>query len=99
MSGIASGDVRRSGVPHAQLLIDFAEAVVTARSDDAAALGGDVAAALGAEGLVDAAGVIATFNAIVRVADASGIPLEQAKREASVDIRAELGIDTYRETQ
>ena len=94
-----AGDVRRSGVPHAQLLIDFAEAVVTARRDDAAALGGDVVAALGAEGLVDAAGVIATFNAIVRVADASGIPLEEAKREASVDIRAELGIDTYRETQ
>ena len=72
---------------------------MTARSDDAAALGGDVVAALGAEGLVDAAGVIATFNAIVRVADASGIPLEEAKREASVEIRTELGIDTYRKSQ
>ena len=91
--------MRQSGVPHAQVLIDFAEAVVTGGGDETARIGADLIAALGREGLVDTAGVIATFNAIVRVADASGIPLEEAKLEATVNIRADLGIDSYRETQ
>jgi len=37
--------------------------------------------ALGAVGLVDAAGVVGLFNAIDRVADATGIPLEPGRRQ------------------
>jgi len=49
---------------------------------------------LGAAGLVDAAGVVGLFNAIDRVADATGIPLEPEKAAASADFRAAL--DLYR---
>jgi hypothetical protein len=45
--------------------------------------------------MIDAAGVIAGFDAITRVADGSGIPLEPPKAEASADWRARLGIDDY----
>ncbi len=83
-------------MPHAQLLIDFAEAVAGGDDGDAAPLGAEIERTLGAEALVDTAGVIATFNAIVRIADATGIPIEDAKAEATVDIRAALGIDDYR---
>jgi hypothetical protein len=83
------------GVPHGRLLVEFAEAVlgeddgVLARARDA------LAAALGPPGLVDAAGVVGLFNAIDRVADATGIPLEPEKAAASADFRAALGLDRF----
>jgi hypothetical protein len=43
----------------------------------------------------DAAGVVGLFNAIDRIADATGIPLEAEKAEASADFRAALGIDRF----
>ncbi len=50
---------------------------------------------IGAEALVDAAGVLAIFNAVVRIADATGIPLEEQKARMSDDFRGALGIDDY----
>jgi len=50
---------------------------------------------IGDAALIDAAAVIAGFDAITRVADGSGIPLEPSKAEASADWRARLGIDDY----
>ena len=50
---------------------------------------------MGAAGLVDAAGVVGLFNAIDRVADATGIPLEPEKAAASADFRAALDLDRF----
>ena len=50
---------------------------------------------MGPKALVDAAGVIAIFNAVVKVADGIGIPLEDFKAETSAGFRAELGIDGF----
>lgn len=38
-----------------------------------------VGAALGPEALVDAAGAVASFNAVVKVADGSGVVVEEFK--------------------
>jgi hypothetical protein len=54
-----------------------------------------LAMALGTAGLVDAASVVGLFNAIDRVADATGIPLEPEKAEASADFRAALDLDQF----
>ena len=83
------------GVPHGRLLVEFAEAVL---GEDKGALAGARAAlskAIGPAGLADAAGVVGLFNAIDRVADATGIPLEAEKAEASADFRAALGLDRF----
>ena len=72
----------------------FAEAVL----EDAGALTRAreaLAAALGPAGLVDAAGVVGLFNAIDRVADATGIPLETEKAAASADLRTALDLDRF----
>ena len=84
-----------AGVPHGRLLVEFAEAVL---GEEEAALTRARAAlseAIGPAGLVDAAGVVGLFNAIDRVADATGIPLEAEKAAASADFRAALGVDRF----
>ena len=44
---------------------------------------------------MDAAGVVGLFNAIDRVADATGIPLEPEKALASADFRTALDVDRF----
>ena len=83
------------GVPAGVELIAFADALL---GDDDAVLNRareGLRRAVGDKGLVDAAGVAATFNAIDRIADATGIPLEDKKAEISAGFRADLAIDSY----
>jgi hypothetical protein len=82
-------------VPHGRMLVEFAEAVLG--KDDAALsrVRAELREALSPAGLVDSAGVVGLFNAIDRVADATGIPLEVEKAEASADFRAALDLDRY----
>jgi hypothetical protein len=87
-----SGD---GGVPQGKLLMDFGAAVVGNDDGALAACRDAVRRALGEEALADAAGVAAIFNAVVRIADATGIPLEDAKAVASQAVRAETGIDNF----
>ena len=83
------------GVRHGALLVGFAEAVL-GEDDRALTRARDaLMAALGSDRLVDAAGVVGLFNAIDRVADATGIPLEAEKAEASADFRTALGFDRF----
>ena len=92
INGTAAGD---GGIPHGQLLVSFADAIL---GDDVALLDqvrAEVLAEMGEAALIDAAAVAGLFNAIDRVADSCGIPLEDAKAEASEDIRADLGVNDY----
>ena len=86
-----------TGIANGDLLIEFAEAALDRDDARLAAARDALAQALGPEALVDAAGVVGLFNAIDRVADATGIPLEDTKAQATADIRAEIGIDAYAE--
>jgi hypothetical protein len=91
--GIVHGD-GGSGVAHEAELIAFADAAIDSGDTLAAARTALVGRA-GKEAMIDAAAVIAGFDAITRVADGTGIPLEPAKAEASADWRASLGIDAF----
>ena len=85
------------GVPAGSELAAFAEALVAADPGQLAAAISTLRQAVGDAGWVDAAGVAATFNAIDRVADATGIPLEPAKVDLSADLRAAIGLDAFRD--
>ena len=90
--GAAAGGA--ATVPQASLLSDYAEGFY----DGAEALAGSrarILADMGPGCLVDAAATVAIFNAVVRIADSTGIPLEDAKAEMSEDIRGNLGIDGF----
>jgi hypothetical protein len=83
------------GVPHERELVALAEAV--AGGDDAALAEArhNAIAALGAESFVAAAAVASNFQRMVRIADATGIPLDAGLNELSAGIREEIGIDAY----
>lgn len=83
-------------VAHAPLLTGFAEAVVR-RDDAAAALARDeIARAMGAAALVDAAAIVAAFHGFTRVADTIGIPYETAAQGRDApEIREQAGINTF----
>jgi hypothetical protein len=83
-----------SGIPAGAILSHFAEAIVTG-ADTLAQARSAVTAALGAAAMIDAAAVVAGYNGITCIADATGIPLESAKAEESEPWRATLGIDRF----
>jgi hypothetical protein len=85
-----------SGVAHAQELCAFTDALV---GDDDAALAAArarLAQAIGPAALVDAAAVAANFERMVRIADATGIPLDAPMVALTEDLRAGLGVGRYR---
>lgn len=54
----------------------------------------ELVAAVGSDGLLEAAATVAAFNGLVRVADGTGIELDDAMIVASSDIRSDLDLDT-----
>ncbi len=84
-------------IPHGALLVHFAEAVLGSDDERLAAIRSEIRAKMGDAALVDAAAIAATFNAIDRVADATGIPIEDNKAEVTADFRAALGINAFAE--
>jgi len=84
-----------SGIPHAAVLIEFAEAVLDPDETRLDRARRAVVDAMGEAALVDAAAVAGNFNAIDRIADSTGIPLEDDKAAMTADFRSALGIDEF----
>lgn len=87
------------GIPHADVLVAYAEAVIEGSKSDIDAARKAVNTAMGDEATVDSAAVICLFNAIDRVADATGAPLEDDKAADTAGMRADIGIDSFAETK
>lgn len=83
-----------SGVPYGSLLTAFAEAAVR-RTEALPGLRERIAADLGVQELVDAAGIVANFQRMVRIADGCGIPLDEFTKDATDDCREDLGLHEY----
>ena len=92
---VTETNVGDGGVPYGQVLTSFAEAVLGEDDELLQRKRDEVVKNLGGEAMVDAAAVIAIFNANDRVANATGIPLDDIMAVATVDMRTELGIDSY----
>ena len=70
-----------SGVPHAALFSDFVEAVLSNDTERLVRARNAIGATLGPDAVVDTAGATASFNAVVKVADGSGVEVEGFKAE------------------
>ncbi len=82
-----------AALPNGGILNAFVEAVVARDMPSVAAARAALVDTMGEAAMVDAAATIAAFNAYPRAADATGIPLEDAKRDMTADLRRELGLD------
>ncbi len=82
------------GVAKGEILARFAEAA-TRGTDDLDAVRAELLKAVGPEALVEAASTVGAFSGLVRTADSTGIPLDGGTLSASVDFRAELGLNAF----
>ena len=98
MAGVMDG-TSEMRVPHAAELLQFVEAALSFDAPRIAVARDAVLAAMGEAAMVDAAAVLAGFNGITRIADATGIPLEDFKAEQSAGWRTTLGIDRFADTK
>ena len=97
LAAIVEGAAVPTSVPGDQALLTFAE---TSLGDDAEAITQarqQVHKELGEPAMIDAAGVIANFQRMVRIADGTGIPLDAPMDALSADLREELGIRRFEE--
>ena len=87
---------RASGVPHGDVLVSFAEAVVSRDGSRIATTRDALIEAMGVEAMVDAAAVAANFERMVRIADGTGIPLGEGLETRSRAVRDELQLERLR---
>lgn len=90
--GQADGD---GGIPYGALLARFAGAAIGDEGDGLAAARSELIGALGDAAMVDASAIVATFNAIDRLADATGIPIDEVRLAPTADLREQLGINAF----
>jgi hypothetical protein len=84
-----------SGIPHAETLIRFTDAVVAGDEAALARARRSVLEELGPRELVDAAAVASNFERMVRIADATGIPLDGPLDVMSADLREDLDLSRF----
>ena len=90
-----AGDGRDGGVAHGARLVTFTDA---AMGSDDAALDTERRAlrkVLSPEAFVDTCATIGAFNVVDRIADATGIPLDDLIRARSADLRKDLGLARF----
>lgn len=97
LDAVSGADDKRDEVPGGDVLLSFAEAVVSGDAVHIAFASDHVAGALGEAAVVDAAAVIAAFSMNDRIADATGIPLDDAGRDVRESIARSLGVRRYEE--
>ena len=88
-----------NGVPHGALLNTFAEAVLGTDETQLDTIRNALVDALGPAALVDAAAVIAGFMQMDRMADATGVPLDDFVVDATNDFREDIGLHAFASAQ
>ena len=92
---VVEGDSVPTSVPGGKALLAFAETCLDDNAEAIANARQQVADELGEAAMIDAAGVIANFQRMVRIADGTGIPLDAPMEAMTADLREELGISRY----
>ena len=82
-------------IPKGGILLDFVDAVLSGEEPARQTSRAAVLDELGPTGLVDASGVIANFEMMNRIADATGIPVGQGTLKRTVEWRELVGIDQF----
>jgi DNA-binding phage protein len=84
-----------SGVAHGALLVAFAEAMAEEDDDALTHVRHAVIEVLSPAVMVDAAGVASNFERMVRIADATGIQLDERMQTLSQEVRDTLHLERF----
>jgi hypothetical protein len=95
LASVNGGPQGDAGVEHGARLIAFTEAVMGRDEEQLAAERAALRAVLSPEAFADVAAVIGSFNVVDRIADSTGIPLDDMMRAASQEVRAELDLARF----
>ena len=96
LQGVIGNDTAANeGIEHGALLATFAEAVANRDSDAISKARAQLREAAGENVVVDAAGVAANFQRMVRIADSVGIPVDDMQSEFGQETRAELSLESF----
>ena len=95
LKAVMSDKASVNSIPHGKLLMALVQAVFDDEINNLEKARSEVRSEMGDSAFVDACAIIASFNAVVKIADGTGIPLEDYKEEASRDIRKSLSIDKF----
>ena len=90
---VVEGGTVASSLPQGNMINEFAEGICNRNPAHTEAPRKGIVATLGEAAMVDAAAVIAAFNAYPRAANATGIPIEEFKLEPTEALRKELQLD------
>ncbi len=96
LSNVTEGLSDDTSIPDANIIVAFAEAVVSRDTARIAAARSAIQSKMNEEQLVDIAAVAAAFHGFVRVADANGIPYDTAVMGGDdPELRKEVGVDDF----
>ncbi len=97
VSAVAGGAESEGNNPvvHGRELVAFAEAAVQGDPASLESARDALREVVGSAGLVDAAGVVANFQRMVRIADGAGIALDTSVGMLAEDLREDLGLDRF----
>jgi len=93
INGDADGAAR--GIPFGSELMRFGEAIALREPARLANARTALFEQAGSRVLVDAAGVAANFQRMVRIADSTGIPVDDTTSALGRDVRATLGLERF----
>jgi len=88
-----------SDIPYSALLMAFAEAVAGRNPDNIAAARQALYQEAGNDVVVDAAAVAGNFQRMVRIADSTGIPVDDRMNSISGDIQEKLKLRRFHSAQ
>lgn len=96
LQAMLDGNSEVDGVAHSAELLRFVDAVLVTPQDlESARIA--LRRVLTDTAFVDTCATVASFNAVVKVADGTGIPLEPQKSQKTAQLRADLKIDQLRD--
>ncbi len=84
-----------SGILHGEFLVELVDAVHGKDTDRLSQLRERGLELIGPGSMIDAIAVLSSFNAITRIADAIGIPLDDQMADGSVQLREAVGINRF----
>ncbi len=94
---VVSGDTEtvKNSIPFGDILVEFAEAAVGGDDVVLTKIRKKIIEEMGTDALIDAAAVVGNFQRMVRIANATGVPLDTPVDVLSGDLQKKLGFNRF----